>query len=51
MVFLLNFIIAIVVGFMTDYVLARIGVTDPVKIILAVLVAIAVLLANFASRF
>lgn len=49
MVFLLNLILAIAAGMLSNYILILSSVKDPVKIILAVLVGIAVFLADFAS--
>jgi hypothetical protein len=51
MTLLLNLIIAIVAGFIADYILGRVGVADPIKVVLAVLVAIVVFLANPAGYF
>lgn len=46
--FILNLIIAIIVGFLADAIMARCGVTDPVKVLLAVLLGILVFFMNIA---
>lgn len=51
MEFLLNLILGIVAGFLADFILGRMKVTDPIKVILAVLIGIVVFLADLAERF
>lgn len=48
--FILNIIFGLIAGFLTDYVLARMGVSDPVKVLVAVLVGVVVFLADLASQ-
>jgi hypothetical protein len=47
---LLNLILAVLAFILTDFVLARMNVGDPVKVLVAVLVAIVVFFADLASN-
>lgn len=49
--FLLNALIALLVGFLADYILARCGVSDPIKVIIAVIIGVLVYIANPAGYF
>lgn len=46
----LNLLIALIAGFLTDFVLGRAGVPDPLKVVIAVLVALLVFFADLASQ-
>lgn len=46
---LLNLLIAVIAGFVADYILGRCGVGDPIKVLIAVVVAVVVFLANPAG--
>lgn len=48
--FLLNVLFGIIAFFLSDYALARIGATDPIKVVGAFIVGIVVYLANFAGQ-
>lgn len=50
MVFILNVLFGLVAGVLTDFVLRRVGVADPAKVLIAVIVGIVVFLANFAAQ-
>lgn len=50
MVILLNIVFGLLAGWLTDYVLARIGVDAPVREIVAVVVGIIVFLLNLAAQ-
>lgn len=47
--FLLDLLIALAAGFGADYVLARLKMTDPLKVVIAVIIGIVVFLANPAA--
>lgn len=47
---LINLIIAVLAGLLTDYVLGRCKVVDPIKVIVAVLVGGLVFFMNLAAR-
>lgn len=50
MVLLLNIVLGLLAGVLADYLLGRAGVSDPVKLIVAVLVGVVVFLANLAAQ-
>lgn len=47
--FLLNLLIALIIGFLSDAIMVRCGVTDPVKVLTAVLIGIVVFFLNIAG--
>lgn len=50
MIFLLNLLMALIAGFLTDYVLTRAGAKTPLPILIAVLVGVIVFLVNPAAQ-
>lgn len=46
---LLNIVFAILAGVLADWLFARLGLTDPIKVVLAVLVGIVIFFANLAA--
>lgn len=49
MIFLLNLVFGLLAGWLTDYVLARMGVEAPVRVVVAVIVGIIIFLLNLAA--
>ena len=50
MIFLLNLLFAFLAGMLANYLLATTGVSDPIKIILAIIVGFVVFFANLAAQ-
>lgn len=50
MILLLNIAFGLLAGWLTDYVLARAGVDNPIRVVVAVIVGIVVFAANLAAQ-
>ena len=50
MILLLNLAFGLLAGWLTDYLLGRAGVDQPIRVIIAVIVGIVVFFANLAAQ-
>lgn len=48
--FLLNILVAVLAFILADYILARVNVTDPLKTVIALIVAVLAFLAGIGGR-
>lgn len=48
--FLLNLLFGVGAWYLTDYLLSRLGVSDPVKVIVAFIVGVLVFVADWADK-
>ncbi len=48
--FLINVVLGLLAGWLTDYILTRVGVANPIRVGIAVIVGVLVFMANFAVQ-